>query len=217
MNRLSIAWLFTAAFAVGCGGNIVGGSSGGTGGSGGEGGSGGSTSTTSSSSSTTETVLPPQCVVETQQAAPYAVTFQFVVGAGQSAFLREDCYTQFTVTSCASAYADDVGLHGDCTGDCANSMECIECGACPEAAIQISDAAPHSESWDGVQYLFSINQAGCACHTAVNAPAAKYRVQVPVYPSEQDAINQQNGVMVYQEFDLPAPNGIVTIPVGPKN
>lgn len=210
MNKLSLAWLFSAALAAGCGGNVIT-SGGGSGGSGGDttGGTGGGATTTSS----TETV-PPQCAVATNQQAPYAVTFQFTVGTNQSAFLAEDCYTQFQVTSCASAYVDPVGLHGDCTVDCSQSMECIDCGACPSGAISVTSGAPHSVDWDGVEYFFATNDVGCTCHTTTNAYAAKYRVQVPVYQTEQDALNQTNSVMVYHEFDLPAPDGIVVVPVG---
>lgn len=209
MNKLSLAWLFSAALAAGCGGNVI--TSGGGSGGGGAGGSGTGGATTTS---TTETVLPPQCAVETNEPAPYAVTFQFTVATNQSAFLAEDCYTQFQVTSCASAYVDPVGMHGDCTVDCSQSNECIDCGACPSGAILVSSGSPHSVDWDGVQYFFGTNSVGCTCHTKTNAYAGKYRVQVPVYLTEQDALNQTNSVMVYHEFDLPAPDGIVVVPVG---
>jgi len=218
MNKLSLAWLFSAALVIGCGGNVVksSGGSGGTGGAGTGGGDGGTATTTSitSTTSSTDTIVPPQCAVNTNQTAPYAVTFQFTVGTGQVAFLAEDCYTQFQVTSCASAYVNPVGMHGECTIDCSDMTGCIDCGACPSGAILVSQGAPHNVDWDGVQYFFDTNSSGCSCHTTTNALAAKYRVEVPVYVTEQDALNHTNGVVLTHEFDLPAPNGIVTVPVG---
>ncbi len=205
MNKLSFAWIFSAALVLGCGGNVIK-SSGGAGGSGTGGSDGGATTGT--------TNIPPQCSVNTNQTAPYAVTFQFTVGTGQVAFLAEDCYTQFQVTSCASAYVDPVGMHGDCTIDCSEVTGCIECGACPSGAILVSQGSPHNVAWDGMQYFFNLNSSGCTCHTSTEAPAGKYRVEVPVYPTEEDALSYTNGVVLTHEFDLPAPDGIVTVPVG---
>lgn len=52
------------------------------------------------------------------------------------------------------------------------------------------------------------------CHTSANAPAGKYRIDVPVYQTEEDALNLQNGAVVSHDFELPAPGGVVTVPVG---
>jgi hypothetical protein len=48
----------------------------------------------------------------------------------------------------------------------------------------------------------------------VNAPAGKYRIHVPVYQTEQDALSEQNGATVTSDFELPAPDGIIVVGVG---
>lgn len=214
MNRLplSFAWIATAALALGCGGTVVSGSagSGGSGGgtaTGGSGGSGGSTTTT------TTTTVPAECAVATSDPAPYEVFFQFTVTSGLTLYLRSDCYTNFEITSCADSYDAPIGIHADCTVDCSQMNECIECGACLETAIAVSSAAPKEEKWAGDTYTFGQNAVQCTCHYASVAPAGKYRITVPVFNSEQDAIDNTNGVPHTYDFQLPAPNGVVVIPI----
>lgn len=210
MNRLplSLAWMVTAALALGCGGNIVSGS----GGSGGTGGSGGSSSSTTTTTTTTDTV-PAECAVATNDPAPYEVFFQFTVTSGLTLYLRLDCYTNFEITSCADGYSAPIGIHSDCTIDCSQATDCIQCGACPEGALPVSQGAPQEDKWAGDTYTFGQNAAGCTCHTAGVAPAGKYRITVPVFTNEQDAMSNTNGVEHSYDFQLPAPNGIVVIPI----
>lgn len=214
MNRLlfSLAWISSACVALGCGGNVIGGSNGGSGGSGGStatAGSGGGTVTTT----TTTTSVPAECAVATNEPAPYEVLFRFTVNSGVTLYLRSDCYTNYTITSCADGYSAPVNIHGDCTIDCSESMGCIECGACPESGLIVSQDAWQEDTWTGDTYAFSQNAAGCTCHTTSAAPAGKYRITVPVFNTAQDAMDNANGNLRSYDFQLPAPNGLVVIPV----
>ncbi len=206
MNQLplSLAWIATAALALGCGGTVTG-SEGGGGGTA-TGGSGGTTTTTTH-------VVPPACAVVTDQSAPYQVFFQFTSTSTTPLYLREDCHTNFTITSCEDAYSAPVEIHADCTVDCSQANDCIECGACLEGANPVSQGAPHEVKWAGDTYTFGQNNVGCTCHNASVAPAGKYRITVPVFATEADATANTNPVPHTVDFDLPAPNGIVIVPV----
>lgn len=209
MNRLpsSFAWIVTATLALGCGGNVIGGSGGngsGGSGSGGNGGNGGTTTTTP---------VPAECAVATNDPAPYNVFFQFTVTSGLTLYLASDCYTNYSITSCADGYVTPLGIHADCTVDCSETMGCIECGACPQSAVAVSMAAPAENAWAGDTYTFGQTSEGCSCHNAGVAPAGKYRITVPVYTTEQDALNHTNGVDRSFDFTLPAPNGVVVLPI----
>jgi hypothetical protein len=152
--------------------------------------------------------------VATEKAAPYPVTFQFK-GAGSTAlFLREECQLKYTVTSCAGGYQEALVLTGQCTVDCSEKNQCIQCGACLEAAVPINPGGTFEQPWTGKTYTFDQNNVGCECHVEHLAPAGKYRVTVPVYATEQAAA--ENGAPageVSVDFDLPAPGGVVEVPV----
>lgn len=204
----ALACTLVASLAIGCGGNVVGGS-GGDGGGTSTAGAGGSSTTTTSTSS-----IPEACVVETNLTAPYSVTFQFTVSTpGTSLFLAENCYTEFSISSCDDGYSASLAISGDCTVDCSEMNGCVECGACPQFGIEVTSAKPSESTWAGHTYTFGQTSVGCECHNEFNAHAGKYRITVPVYPTEQDAIDHTNGVPHAVDFDLPAPNGIVNVPL----
>lgn len=208
----SLACTVVASLAIGCGGNIVGGS-------GGDGGGGTTTNTAGSggggtTTSTTTTTYPQACAVATDQQAPYSVTFQFTVAtAGVTYYLAENCQTEFSLFTCDDAYTTPLSISGACTVDCSVMGECIECGACPQAAVPVTSSSPSEYSWSGHTYTFGQNNVSCSCHNEFDAHAGKYRVTVPVYPTEQDAIDHTNGTEHSADFDLPAPNGVVIIPL----
>lgn len=214
MNRLSLAWTFSAALLMGCGGNVSV-STGGSGGDGGGGAGGTTTGTTNTITTTTGTTntTPAECMVPTNQPGPYPIEIQFVVKTNQPSYIVQDCYTQYTVTSCVDGYQAAIGLHGDCTVDCSESMGCIDCGACPYSAVAVGPNAPYYDKWSGEQFVFGTNQAGCTCHDSFDAPPGKYRINVPVYKSEQDALMGVNASVVGVDFTLPAPNGTVVVPI----
>jgi hypothetical protein len=187
LGKQVLVALGIAALAAACGGQVVAGT----------GGSGGS--------------IPPECAVPTELSAPYPVTFEFVSAGGAPAFLAENCATEFEVTSCADGYITPIARDGNCTVDCSTTNECIQCGACPTNAIEVTPSAPRLEEWSGLAYDFGKTNTGCSCHTSSPAQAGKYRVVVPVYSSETDALAETNATSVTVDFELPAPNGVVTV------
>jgi hypothetical protein len=175
---------------------------------------GGSTTSTSTSSTTSTTTVPDQCAVPTQQTGPYAVKFQFTVGGHSVLFLKEQCTLGYTVTACADGYLAPLTLSGACTADCSQpDVGCVECGACMDDALQVTSEAPGEATWDGQNYTFQPMSGGCECHVGTPVPAAKYRLSVPVYGTHDDAIAGTNAQTVTVDFTLPAPNGVVVVPL----
>lgn len=193
------------AFLLACGGNTDGDSSSGggsggagTGGSGGAGGSGG---------------LPPQCFAPSSSPGPYAVTFRFQ--STVEAYLYRGCQLRMTVTSCADGYTDSLSLSADCTGPCGpGAPGCVMCGACMQDAPLIGPGEEFEQSWAGNTFTFG-TENGCSCHEMHAAPAGKYRVSVPVYASETDALEGNPSREVSVDFTLPAPGGLVDVNLDP--
>ena len=209
MAAFSILAPVVMALATGCENTVVGntGGNGGSGGSGGAGGDGGATVTTSST-------LPSECAVETSEQGPYAVTFRFTTTGDVPVYLREDCVVNYTVTSCGDGYQEGLALTGQCTVDCSEDNQCIDCGACLLQALTVSAGAAVEHPWAGKTYTFEENNVGCTCHEEHVAPAGKYRITVPVFASEADAVdNNSPAGQVSVDFVLPAPGGVVEVPV----
>ncbi len=227
MNKLQLCIVSAIALSVGvaCGDTVVFEGEGGGGGettSSSSSGSGGTTSSSSSSSSSSGTggsggVMPPECQVPTNQPAPYAVSFDFINNGPTPLFLAQDCYVQYTVTSCADGYSQALSLRGDCTVDCdAEPDACIACGACPFGGLLVGQGDGIEDLWQGHTYLFGENAVGCYCHKEFNAAAGLYRISVPVFASEEDVQLGNPAWVVEQAFELPAPSGVVTIWLEPS-
>lgn len=197
-------WIVLAAA---CGGTIeTGGGSGGNGGTGGAGtgGAGGE--------------IPAECKVPTDQAGPFKVVFQFQNPGMTSLYLREDCHLNFDIFACADGYTSALSRYGDCTVDCSDPPgSCIACGACFEQAITVAPGAMTSGEWLGYTYTFSTQPDGCSCHNQHIAPAAKYRIHVPVFASEMDAQTNTPAFSIDADFELPAqgPVNVVLAPPAP--
>jgi hypothetical protein len=208
--------LLSLSLLAACGGNIdvlgAGGQgagagtgaagAGGTGSDGGSGGHGGS--------------LPPSCAVDTPVSPPYSVTFRFfVVSGGSPVWLHQGCELELSVSSCADGFVSPLSMWAGCTVDCATAGNtCIACGACFEGGVEVDPSTPLELTWDANTYAFGTTAYGCQCSTATPAPAAHYRLSVPVYADEQ-ATTQGSPLWTAElDFELPAPGGVVEVPLG---
>lgn len=197
MNRSILLSVWAVVLAAGCGGTVNG-----SGGGGGEGGSG------------TTSTLPAECVVETEETAPHKVTFQFTGTGTTTVYMREECTFEYKVTSCGDGYQEGLALTGQCTIDCAEKNQCLECGACLEQPVAVNPESTLLHAWAGHTYTFDENNVGCRCHVKHVAPAGKYRITVPVWATEEEAAaNGPPAAEVSVDFDLPAPGGVVEVPL----
>ncbi len=225
MPRKSILTGVLALCLGACGGSTDGddGSAGGSGGSGGSaasGGTGGSGGSGASSGSGGGSVggsggMPAECAVPSSAPGPYAVKFRFTNSSPSPLYVLGECHLRYEVKSCADDYQKPLSLWGDCTIDCmspdARNGGCIACGACMYQGLEVTNGAPVESEWSGNTFQFSQTPSGCSCHDKIVAPAGKYRIEVPVYASDE-----QNGSPIYTVplgFELPAPNGVVEVPL----
>lgn len=191
-----------------------GGSGGNTGGTAGIGGSGGSVGGSGGGSGG----MPPTCQVPAAGPGPYPVTFRFNNLATAPYYIVEGCSLQYQVTSCADGYVKHIARSGDCTTDCSEKdFGCIACGACPFGAKEVTSAFPVDGNWAGYEYTFEQTKQFCDCHVQHVAPAGKYRIQLNVFASEQDALNGTVSHEVSVDFTLPAPGGMVDVPLHPSS
>lgn len=202
--KLGVLAAGLALGAAACGSSVnggaggAGGDGGGTTGSGGEGG-----------------VIPPECAVATSEPGPYPVTFQFENFGVGTAYLREDCALQYSITSCEDGYSEPVATRTFCSQPCGDpSGGCIVCGPCPLGPVPVAEGAQSTDAWPGMRYTSGTTSEGCACHEEHVARAGRYRIVVPVYTSEMAVMEGTPSYEVTVNFELPAPNGVVVVPIG---
>lgn len=195
-----------ALTAAACGSSVEsgtggGGTGGGATGSGGAGGAGGQ--------------LPAECVVETAEPAPHAVTFHFINPGPDPLYLWQDCTLGYEILSCADGYTDPLARIGACTNDCnaAPGGGCIVCGPCPSSALEVPAGGQQTDDWSGHHYTFGTDAEGCSCHVQHDARSGRYRVKVRVFTSTDEDAPPPYEVTV--DFELPAPGGVVDVPLAP--
>ena len=158
---------------------------------------------------------PDECRVDTTAAPPYSAVFRLENDTADALFIGEDCHERLTVSACASGYAP-LSLHADCTSPCplAPGTGCIACGACMTRGVAVAPGATLDVAFSGVTYTFDTTMA-CGCSNAMNAPAGRYRIEVPIYADELSAETGGTALRTVRlDFELPAPDGIVTVPLG---
>ena len=159
------------------------------------------------------------CHLPIATVGPYPVTFRLRNTTGGPLVLWQDCQVDHSITSCESGFAAALSTSGACTIECSDpSMGCIACGACPSQGLTLAPGEAKEVAWSGNTYTFSTKN-GCGCHDTHVAPAAHYRITVPVYPETPSSgpfgPKPEPVGVVTQEFTLPAPSGLVEVPLSP--
>ncbi len=130
--------------------------------------------------------------------------------------MLQDCALRYDVTGCATGYAEPLVRTGVCTVPCDGPPDCIACGACPMVAPEVLPGDSIGDGWAGLAFTFDTNASGCQCHHESVAPAAKYRVIVPVYESAEAARDfGMPSHLAEVDFSLPAPGGLVVVELAP--
>ncbi|MSP24318.1 MAG: hypothetical protein EXR75_03970 [Myxococcales bacterium] len=143
------------------------------------------------------------------------MTVEFVNTSMKTYFLEVGCELRYDVTACATAYSEPLVRNGFCAAPCDGPPDCIVCARCPFGAAEVAPGAIVAEGWGGQTFTFGMNGADCQCHIAHVAPAAKYRVVVPVFDSSEAVSNRGMPTHFAQtDFTLPAAGGVVTVDIG---
>jgi hypothetical protein len=142
------------------------------------------------------------------------VTFQLHNPTTDTLFIRQECFVDFTITSCADDYDEELELWAWCSVDCADPAGgCISCEMCLDEGIPIVPGGSFDVSWPGLTYTFGTNADGCTCHDDHAEPAGLHQIRVPVFRTAEDAELDVAAYEVSLDFPLPAPLGVVQVPL----
>jgi hypothetical protein len=159
------------------------------------------------------------CAVSTTESPPFGVTFRFRAGDVPAYVHTDGCTGQeWGVSSCASGFTEQLGpIFGAC-GLCecgASSCQVGSCGQCyPDKGVAIAPGTSFDAPWTGESDELGKRSDGQACESMKALPAAKYRVAIRAYDNASDAEARIGGWIATRDFDLPAPGGVVDVPLG---
>jgi hypothetical protein len=90
----------------------------------------------------------------------------------------------------------------------------VTCGACyPDEGRPVASGAPLDQPWTAFGEQLGWNSGG-QCLKTTMLPAGKYRVAIRAYDNAADAQKGAGGWVVTRDFELPAPGGVVEVPLG---
>lgn len=172
---------------------------------------------TTSTTSTSTTTIPDACRAATDAPGPHAFAFRMTNATGAPAFVFDSCGIELTVTACADGHAAPLAVSAPCSYvPCSDGPDAGcpgVCGACEALARAVTADERPERAMAGVTY--STGSAYCSCTDLVPLPAAKYRVRVPVWSTEEAARTGHDPAWTASvDFELPAPGGVVEVPVG---
>jgi len=140
---------------------------------------------------------------------PATITFSLHNGGSAPVYLFEQCILNLTISQVADP-ARVIGLLDGCpVCDCGDT-QCrgYVCGACFMGGVEVAANAMRPFTWSAVDVDFG-TQNGTTCMQKRTLPAGQYRIDVPVYPSAEDAMTRRNPRVVTQTFQVPAAETIV--------
>ena len=156
--------------------------------------------------------VPPGCQVPEKEQRTYSVTFRLHNGGSSPVFLRTDCLPPFEVSSCASAYTDQLANLDFCPCICGSS--CPMCGPCLPADGEALDPGATKEwPWTATVLVATGDvSTGTGCKSPSDLPAGRYRFSVPLFASAADAIARAPVLRnAAANFELPAADDVVGI------
>jgi hypothetical protein len=140
---------------------------------------------------------------------PATVTFSLHNGGATPVYLYEQCILKLTITQVAEP-ARVIGLLDGCpVCDCGDTQcQGYLCGACFMGGVEVAANAMRPFTWSAVDVDLG-TQNGRMCMNQQTLPAGQYRIDVPVYPTPEDAMARANPRLVTQTFQVPADQTIV--------
>jgi hypothetical protein len=159
------------------------------------------------------------CSVSTAQQPPFDVQFTFRVAGAGPVYVRKGCVDiEYGVSSCASGYSRQLGPTSS-VGTCeCGVLPCAPAvgGPCePPAAVALSTGTTAETAWRATSVEFEWTGT-TQCSRLGVLPAGKYRVAVRAYETPEDAERGVRGWVVTRDFELPAPGGVVDVPIGAR-
>ena len=143
---------------------------------------------------------------------PSVVTFELRNDGIATVYLLQDCLVEYTITSLADP-VHVIHRNAGCGCDCSQTS-CPVCGACFVGSREVAMGASLSDAWTTEDIINVTRSTGLSCQRSETLPAGPYRIDVPVYGSDADALARTSARTATQSFALPAPGDTVTVALG---
>ena len=142
-----------------------------------------------------------------------AITFELRNDGAPTVYLFQNCSVEYTITSLADP-PHVIERPGPCGCDCGQSV-CPVCGPCFLGSPEVAGGAVMNEFWSPVSVTYEQAPPPVGtCSRRHALPDGPYRIDIPVYPTAQDALTRTGGRIATQGFALPAPDNLVIVPLG---
>jgi hypothetical protein len=139
------------------------------------------------------------------------ITFELRNNSAPTVYLFQDCLVEYTITSLADP-PHVIERDGPCACDCAQSI-CAVCGQCLQGSRELVGGAVMQESWSPASVTYETRPAG-SCSRRHALPDGPYRIDIPVYPTAEDAVARTGARIATQSFALPPLADPVIVPLG---
>jgi hypothetical protein len=142
---------------------------------------------------------------------PAMITFQLHNDGIATVYVFEDCQIDFTITALADP-VHVIAREGACACACDQSS-CPVCGPCFAGPRDVAVGSMLTEYWNAVSVTTQTTPTG-SCERRASLPDGRYRIDVPVYPTADDAVAKTSGYTASQSFDLPVAGNLVDVALG---
>ena len=139
------------------------------------------------------------------------VTFELRNDGIATVYLYQGCLLDYTITSLADP-VHVIQRQSPCGCDCTFSS-CPVCGACFQGSREVAIGTAVSDSWAAVS-VTNVPRPSGSCERQQTLPDGPYRIDVPVYGSDADAVARTSARTATQSFELPTPADSVAVAVG---
>jgi hypothetical protein len=141
------------------------------------------------------------------------VTFELRNDSAPTVYLFQDCLVEYTITSLADP-PHLIERPGPCGCDCAQSI-CPVCGPCFQGSREVAGGAVMNEYWSAASVTYEPAPPPVGtCSRTHPLPDGPYRIDIPVYPTAEDAAARTGARIATQSFALPVPGESVIVPLG---
>ena len=141
---------------------------------------------------------------------PVTITFQLHNDGISTIYVFEGCQLDYTITSLADP-VHAIARTGGCA--CACGHECPVCGACFEGPLEMATGGMMISEWSTVNVTTEPTPTG-SCERTTPLPEGPYRIDVPVYPSHDDAVAKTSARTASASFTLPVVGNVVHVQLG---
>jgi len=148
---------------------------------------------------------------ESNPMPPSTVNFALRNDGAQTVYLFQACLINYTITSLADPAHTITRLDG-CACMCTQAS-CGECGACAQNAIDVAVGTARNDDWTAISFTTESRPTG-SCFRQQALPPGSYRIDVPVYPTADDAVAGTSARTATQSFTLPAQGTVVDVALG---